>query len=44
LKFETQLGCFFETFAPLSFSARIRCRPLNRAASVLRTASISTGA
>jgi hypothetical protein len=43
-KFETQLGCFFETFAPLSFSVRMRRRPLSRAASVLRTASMSTGA
>jgi len=34
LKFETRPGCCFETFAPLSFSARILFRPLSRAASV----------
>jgi hypothetical protein len=44
VEFETPPDYFFETFAPLSFSARIRRRPFNRAVSVFRTASISIGA
>jgi hypothetical protein len=44
LPVDTLAGCVVDTFAPLSFASRMRRLPFNLAASVLRTASMSTGA
>jgi hypothetical protein len=44
LPVDTFPGCPVDTFAPLFRTERIRRLPFSRTASVLRTASISTGA
>ena len=44
LKVDTSPGCGVDTNSPLLFPARMLRRPLRRALSALRTASISTGA